>query len=111
MNRILLQNIHTFGGVLILRLMSAFFSRCPLYPNWTLVYFGKLRGLPYVETYITRRAPLRRQVKMDRERLGMVSSTVSGCQFVAPSCSLGDVGDATKFRSELILINCVAVRN
>lgn len=25
MNRILLQNIHTFGGVLILRLMSAFF--------------------------------------------------------------------------------------
>lgn len=48
---------------------------------------------------------------MDRERLGMVSSTVSGCQFVAPSCSLGDVGDATKFRSELILINCVAVRN
>lgn len=47
---------------------------------------------------------------MDRERLGMVSSTVSGCQFVAPSCSLGDVGDATKFRSELILINCVDLR-
>lgn len=58
MNRILLQNIHTIGGILILRLMSAFFSRCPLYPNWTLVYFGKIKRITLrIDVHYTACAP------------------------------------------------------
>lgn len=45
MNRILLQNIHTIGGILILRLMSAFFSRCPFVSKLDAGVFWKIKRI------------------------------------------------------------------
>lgn len=58
MNRILLQNIHTFGGVLILRLMSAFFFALSFVSKLDAGVFWKIKKITLrVDVHYTACAP------------------------------------------------------